>query len=252
MKKIIVNADDFGLSKDVNEGIIYSFVHGLIDRTTLLVNMDFSGEAVILAKKYGLDRKVGLHLNIVEGRPLTEDIQSTILCDKKGDFNETTFKTLKNRLWLDKKTRNALQKEIRAQIEKYISYNLPLMHFDSHEHSHTSISVWRVLEPLLEEYNFKSVRLSRNIPESSIKGANKVYKFLLNKRIKNYNYRHGTISDKFGSQDDVSNFIKENIPYLQIEMMVHPIMCNGILKDVFNTQSLDVWLKHNYMHLKDL
>ena len=77
--QIIINADDFGLSKDVNEAIDICIKKDYIQRTTLMVNMPQTLEAVKLAKDGGYLNKVGLHINLIEGIPLTPDIKKTEL-----------------------------------------------------------------------------------------------------------------------------------------------------------------------------
>ena len=72
---LFVNADDFGLSHEVNMAIVEAFKKGLINNTTIMVNMPGFEEAVRLAEKYGFFDRVGLHLNLFEGKHLTEDIK---------------------------------------------------------------------------------------------------------------------------------------------------------------------------------
>ena len=67
----IINADDFGLSQEVNSAVVQCFRDGTIDRTTLLVNMPQTDAACALAREHGFFDRVGLHINLVEGTPLT-------------------------------------------------------------------------------------------------------------------------------------------------------------------------------------
>ena len=60
MIKVIANADDFGKSHEVNLGILDGFKRGMLQRTTLMVNMPFADEAVQLAKENGFFDKGGL------------------------------------------------------------------------------------------------------------------------------------------------------------------------------------------------
>ena len=69
MKKIIVNADDFGISKEVNEGIVKGFQDGIISSTTVMANMPEFEEAMNLAKKNS-KLGVGVHLNVIDGKAL--------------------------------------------------------------------------------------------------------------------------------------------------------------------------------------
>ena len=52
MNRLIVNADDFGISHEVNEAISLCFMKGYINQTTIMVNMPFFCEAIEMAKKY--------------------------------------------------------------------------------------------------------------------------------------------------------------------------------------------------------
>ena len=61
MFEFLINADDLGLSEEVNEAIIYGFQQGFLDRTSLMVNMPFCDDAVRKARQYGFDDKSVAH-----------------------------------------------------------------------------------------------------------------------------------------------------------------------------------------------
>ena len=69
MKRLIINADDFGISKEVNEGIVKGFQEGIITSTTVMANMSEFEQAMKLAKKHS-ELSVGVHLNIIDGKAL--------------------------------------------------------------------------------------------------------------------------------------------------------------------------------------
>lgn len=133
----IINADDFGKDEMTTLAIAESFKHGYINQTTLMVNMPWAEKAVEIAKREGFADKVGLHLN------LTESALGDKICMPAN--NDT------------------LRAEMRSQISKYMSFNLPLLHCDSHHHVHFRLSVAFVLFPLLKRFGFKSVRRPYNI-----------------------------------------------------------------------------------------
>lgn len=236
--QIIINADDFGLSKDVNEAIDICIKKDYIQRTTLMVNMPQTLEAVKLAKDRGYLNKVGLHINLIEGIPLTSDIKKTELCNENGEFKGTFFKVSTHRIWLTKKEKDAVIEEIESQIKKYKELGFPIMHLDSHQHSHVNISVLFIVLKLAKKYGFKSIRLSRNIPQSEIKGIKKIYKDFVNRKIISFNkiFNHQYESQFFGSKrdcefEDIHN--KKEYENATIEMMVHPIIRNGMIVDNF-------------------
>ena len=241
MKDLVINADDLGISENVNAAIIYCLKQKLIDRTTLMVNMEYTDAAVEQVKRLGLESKVGLHINIVEGFPLTNGIKNSILCNEDGTFDEKVLKLTRNRLWLDKKTKSLIRDEIEAQFNRFSSFGLIPKFVDSHEHAHVSLSIWAVLKPLLSEYGVESVRLSRNIPRRDIHGFNLIYKQLINTMILHYNKTKNVLIDSFGSQDDVDQAFDCCDNYDLTEMMVHPIMQDGKLRDAFNGMNIKEW-----------
>lgn len=156
-RRIVVNADDYGHTERVTAAIIECFEKKLISQTTLLVNMPYADKAVQLAREKGLDSCVGLHLNFTEGRPLTESIRAyKNVCDDSGNFRRHVVGISE---WnFEKCFAHAVEVEARAQMEKYLSYNLPLLHCDGHHHVHSRIGFAKIILPLLKEYGFVSVR----------------------------------------------------------------------------------------------
>ena len=84
--KIIINADDLGLTKESNYGILKAFERGYVTQTTLIVNSRGSREGAAIAHNYGFQDKTGLHLNLSEGFPLTDDIKQYSKYVKNGEF----------------------------------------------------------------------------------------------------------------------------------------------------------------------
>ena len=86
MKKVIINADDFGISKETNLAIKEGYENGIITSTSLIVNMDAFEHAIfeVLPTIQKLD--IGFHFNIIEGKSLTNQ---SLLCDENGVFNQS-------------------------------------------------------------------------------------------------------------------------------------------------------------------
>ena len=229
---MIVNADDFGLSHDVNIAIEQCFKRHFINQATIMVNMPYFEDAVRRAELNGFKADVGLHLNLVEGHPLTNSIKQTSLCDSSGIFNGSIMYNHLNRFYLSATIQDAVSEEIEAQIAKYKSYGFTLNHIDSHQHAHTNASIYRLLLPIFRQGEMQSIRLSRNIPEFTISVWKRLYKTMLNKRFCSLNQgsvRYHSIR-YFGSQQDVSSSFGTHIPE-SVEMMIHPIMINNQLFD---------------------
>ncbi len=120
--RLIVNADDFGYSHDVNMAIVEAFEKGYITNTTIMVNMPGFDEAVELSKKYGFFDKVGLHLNLFEGVPLTGGIKDTVFAENCLLTSHRVFHELPTiyKFIASKKTKAAIADECSAQMGKYL------------------------------------------------------------------------------------------------------------------------------------
>ena len=223
MRRISVNADDFGKNNSVNEAVCESFFKGLINDTTIMVNMPGAKSATAMAGKYGFGDRVGLHLNLTAGVPFTAAIRECPeFCDLSGNFNAAFHLSNKGRLVLDQKHREALGAEIEAQIREYLRLGYTRLHLDSHHHVHTDYSVWSVLAPLLKKYHFKSVRISRNMYcENEVPNVIKrIYKGGYNALIRAAGLE---TADYFGSGADYE-YSKERLkPGSCVEIMVHPL-----------------------------
>lgn len=242
---VIVNADDFGKSESINAAVAEGFAKGVLQRTTLMVNMPAADAAAALAKEKGFFEQVGLHLNLTEGRPLTKEIRNNpLICDEKGNFHAGFQKTMKYRLYMDELTISQIRTELEAQLQKYAAYGFTLMHVDSHHHVHTNYPVLRALKPLAKKYGFSSIRLGRNLYH----GGNplmRLYKCWYNHAIKKM---CKTTTDYFGSFKDLVAYLGVSIPSPEshqasaklekflnqnrLEIMVHPMYNEqGVLMD---------------------
>lgn len=233
-EKLIINADDYGLSESVNQAIEYCLVNGVIDRASLMVNMPYCDAAVKRIFELHLNRKIGLHLNLTEGSPLTDDILNTEFCES-GVLSGKNFKVHPiSKIFLRRDAKSAVEKELRAQIEKYINYNISQeIHIDSHQHVHVKWSILRILLPLLKEYEIKSIRLSINILENRpINLFKRMYHAFVNILIQKYDCSGIKSAGGIAALD---NQLKNNNGkvYGMTETWVHPDILDGKLIDRF-------------------
>jgi predicted glycoside hydrolase/deacetylase ChbG (UPF0249 family) len=150
MKKVIINADDFGLCRGVNEGIVLAHQKGILTSTTLMANMPAFDHAVELAKQ---NKKlgVGIHLNIVRGKPLSPEDRVLSLLNKDKKFFSSLFILMK-RILSRRINQQEIELEFRAQIEKILENNLQISHF------HCLSSLLKIVLKLGKEYNIKRIR----------------------------------------------------------------------------------------------
>lgn len=255
---MIINADDFGYSQSVNRAIVDCFKQKRINRTTIMVNMPYTDEAVLLAKENSFFDCVGLHINLTEGMALSKECATSELCDENGFFKGTFHIPFKSRLYLNKNIKRAIYAEVRAQIEKYIELGFTLMHADSHNYTHSYFSVYTQVGRLLKEYGFKTVRISRNIAPEKFSLPFKIYKTAFNSMIKNLKTNGEKIctTKYFCSIQDLIA-LNNNTEYKNdIEIMTHPDYAGDILID--NTLPVPhefvskEWLNENGLYPEDV
>lgn len=231
MTKVIINADDFGRDENATMAIAESFRRGFITQTTLMVNMPWAEKAVEQARREGFADKVGLHLNLTEGCPLTEAMAACrVFCNEVGEFrgHHATREELGH-----EDVRNALVGEIEAQVVKYAGYGLPLMHCDGHHHVQNRLQTARVLMPLLFKHGFKTIRRPANAYENPF--APHIRSRLLQIRFAVIAKQNGLLlaSSVFGGWSAATERFVRSGKAASVEIMVHPRFdATGDLVDV--------------------
>ncbi|BAT53819.1 YdjC-like protein [Nostoc sp. NIES-3756] len=153
----IINGDDFGFSRGVNQGIMRSHQQGILTSTSLMVTGDAAQEAIALAKTHP-DLAVGLHLVLVCGRSVLPPEKIPHLVDSQGNFpNSSLLAGL--RYQFHPAARAELRQEVHAQLTKFQASGLPLSHVDGHLHLHIHPVVLQILVELAQEFNIRFIRL---------------------------------------------------------------------------------------------
>ena len=158
MKKLIVNADDFGLHEEINKGIIKGYQEGFITSTSLMCSAPAFEHAVALAKE-NLGLGIGIHLTLVGSVPSVlpkEKISS--LVDDKGLFPEN-YVAFAKMFYTGQVKMVQLELELRAQIEKALATSLNITHVDSHQHTHVLPGMTGLVVKLCNEYKIKNIRI---------------------------------------------------------------------------------------------
>jgi predicted glycoside hydrolase/deacetylase ChbG (UPF0249 family) len=142
MLRLIVNADDFGMSPGVTKGIVESMTQGIVSSTTLMVNMPAAPAAVAAAREHRL--AVGMHLNLTTGRPVSppRDVPSLVRTD--GTFHPLA--EFRRRLVGLRISIGDMEREFSAQIEAARRMGIEPTHVDTHHHLHLWLPVaWALL-----------------------------------------------------------------------------------------------------------
>lgn len=151
-KHFILNADDFGMTKEYNKAVLEGYNNGFLGSASLCAN----GEAFMAAINDIMpecpELSVGVHLNIIEGKSLTD---CPLLTDREGNFNKGYLYFILNQF--NKDFIMQVEQEFRAQIEK-IKDHIEISHIDSHVHTHAIPNIFKLTAKLAKEYEIPYVR----------------------------------------------------------------------------------------------
>lgn len=159
MKRLIINADDFGLAPGVNRAIIELQQAGALSSATLMANGPFFSPAVYMAFAQPA-LAVGCHVVLVDGSPCLRPAEVPSLVDPR---NPSSFRNTVGSFFADLLRGRIREEEIEAeavaQIRRIQSSGITVSHIDSHKHVH---AFPRVLAPLLRAARQCGVRCVRN------------------------------------------------------------------------------------------
>jgi hopanoid biosynthesis associated protein HpnK len=155
---LIVNGDDFGLSPQVNAGILHAHQHGILTNASLMVAGPAWQDAVSRAKEIS-SLSVGLHVTLVQGRAALPPHFTSAMTDFAGHFlDNPTHAGL--RYFFVPRARDQVRDECREQIEKFLATGLPLSHLDGHLNIHMHPTVLDILIELSREYDIPAMRVT--------------------------------------------------------------------------------------------
>jgi chitin disaccharide deacetylase len=159
VRRLIVNADDFGLTGGVNRGIVEAHSAGIVTSTTLMANSAAFDDAVQLARS-NPKLSVGCHLVLVDGSPLLGRDKVPSLMDPRnpGCFYQN-ISSFAQRALTGRFDANEIEAEATAQIRKLQSAGIQVSHVDTHKHTHMFP---QVLRPLLAAAKACGVPAVRN------------------------------------------------------------------------------------------
>lgn len=157
-KRLIINADDFGIHESVNRGIYKAFTEGILTSTSLMAGGECFHDAVAMAREMdGIG--IGVHLTLVGGMPSVlpaEEIPSLtwdngVLC---RDYMELIKRDLQHKISLDE-----VYREWNAQICRVMETGLPVTHIDGHQHLHMWNRFFPIALTLAKRYGIHCMRV---------------------------------------------------------------------------------------------
>ncbi len=228
-KLLAVNADDFGFTPDVNQGIVEAHLGGILTSTTLMANGGAFDDAVRLARQTpSLD--VGCHLvlvggkSLVSGRPFPKTVSKLVMALARREIRP--------------------YEEAAAQVRRIMDAGIRPSHIDSHKHTHLAPPVLEAVARVSEEFGISWVRRPFDFPLYSLTGVVPRMKRLtsqamglMRRRFHRVLERHGCrTTDHFAGFQITGRFQTEQlsalldlVPEGTTELMCHPGRCGEAL-----------------------
>jgi predicted glycoside hydrolase/deacetylase ChbG (UPF0249 family) len=229
-KQLVVNADDFGFTPDVNEGIVEAHLQGILTATTLMANGAAFDDAVRLARQTPtLD--IGCHLVLVSGNsPVTGKPYPLTVAQLIGAIATREIR---------------VYDELATQVRRIVDAGIQPTHLDTHKHTHLAPPVLDAVARLAQEFGIRWVRRPFDLPLNALKGTVPRLKRMtsgglgfLRKRFHRVLERHGCrTTDYFAGFQITGRFRTPElvellgvIPEGSTELMVHPGRCREALR----------------------
>ena len=159
-RRLIVNADDFGLSHSVNQAVIRAHREGILTTASVMVNEAGFDEAITLAKENST-LGVGLHLTLLQGHSTLPPGKIPGLVNLRSEFSNSPV-GVGMAYFFQRGFREQLRAEIHAQFEKFHSTGLPLDHINGHLHLHLHPVIFKILMEDAETLGIRHFRFTRD------------------------------------------------------------------------------------------
>jgi hopanoid biosynthesis associated protein HpnK len=157
LKNLIITADDFGAAIEVNQAVERAHKDGVLTAASLMVSGPAAADAVRRAKIMP-SLRVGLHLVLVDGRPVLPPASVPDLVDNKGDFRTDMARAGAAMFFLPK-VRAQLAAEIEAQFAAFAATGLPLDHVNAHKHFHLHPTIAHLMVKAARAHGARGARV---------------------------------------------------------------------------------------------
>ncbi|MDD4601028.1 Chitooligosaccharide deacetylase [bioreactor metagenome] len=246
MKKLIINADDFGLHEAVNSAVITAYKNGCLTSTSIMPSGKAFDNAVRLAlQNPGLG--IGIHLTLVAEMPVSDPIYIQSLVDSTGRF-APQYPQFLFRYLIGKISLKDIEKELNAQVQKVVASGINVTHIDSHQHLHIIPGILDIVVDIAKKYNIRAMRIPDEpyfflggYPFSLFRILGRTGLTFLAKRARNKIRKTGLLvpSNFFGmlaggnmQQQYLANIIN-NLPNGVSEVMMHPADDAKALQEIY-------------------
>ena len=237
--KVIINADDYGISEGTTREIQKAIERGLISSSTIMANGRYLNESLPFIREHP-EISWGIHVNLTSFESLTKSpaLRKAGLIDNAGQFIKSVyFSTHRFDKIVDRGGYNAVYQEITDQTQRLLDLGIPLSHADGHHHCQTNYGIQVIFSKALHQFNINKIRLAQtltfkeryylinggisSLPQIIGNPINKIQ----NRKLNNYYKDHFTTTDRFMSYNACVELLKKDSSVLKqintIELMTH-------------------------------
>lgn len=239
-RRVIFNADDFGLSEGINRGIIKAFSEGVVRSASIMAVGQAYEDALRQAKANPM-LDVGIHLCLTEEKPVLEKDKLHGLVTNDGHLLGTHRFII--HYFLGKVDLSKVNLEIEAQINRVLDSGLQITHIDSHDHIHMLPSILKIVIKLAKIHNIAFVRFPY---ERGISMNTSLWRHVLqlclntaccfvndnleNVKVRRSDYFYGFLRSGHLTKEDIRYSLKTIAPGIT-EFICHPGIHDEKLKD---------------------
>lgn len=244
-KRLIVNADDFGFDPEATTAILRLLQKNKLSSTTVMANLVKSEDLIRLKNIPRIG--VGIHINLLDGKPISPSNLIPSLLDQDGLF--LNAKSIFKKALSGKISSREIGIEIKAQVDFLLDYGLNLTHADSHQHLHHFPILGKLIREQLSSLGIKKIRNSAltvvNLKPRSIILAGFTKFSPIEKAL--FSTTQGLISDlSFGSeitQSSLAESIKRSFTTKSdLELMTHPAVSNRADSYLDRKREFELWM----------
>ncbi|MBE0426209.1 MAG: ChbG/HpnK family deacetylase [Nitrospirae bacterium] len=232
--RVIINADDFGITQGVNKAIFELVDAGIVTSTSVMTNMPDYGDVAVLRDKIG----IGVHFNLTVGRPIVETQNVPTLVNSKGNFYDLSqlLTKMKKRRFV----REEVEIEFEAQVKQLINIGIEPDHINSHESLLKYPFFMGIIKKIAKKYKIMGVRTysPRKFDYKRLLNPRKIaISFYLKFQKLGWKRNGFSVTDKYDSliqlglnQEIAFKKLRDifrNLPCGVLEIGVHPGYCNG-------------------------
>lgn len=217
--RLIINADDLGISAQANAAIFDLMAAGLVTSATLMANGPALEEAAAASRGFP-GCSFGVHLNLSQFPPLRPHPAFAGILDAQGNFSKKVLTAAVGFSLL-----RPVLAEWRAQVERIQALGVSVSHLDSHDHVHVRLpALFPILKMIQREYGIRKVRITKNIYSS--RSPLRSRGLLCRKKFFNYALRHVYRTVTTSGFTDFQSFLdaagEARRWHSSVELMVHP------------------------------